>query len=110
MSSTSQSAARAEGVRAARAVVAGDIGIIEGCRSLSALAHSVVSDWRTDDDFRVVGAVDSETDALPIGTAREYWDTNALKKEDRKIAEAEALYRDAVVAACKNIIRRFESG
>lgn len=54
------------------------------------------------------GAVDSETDSLPTGIARQYWDPAALARGDGKIERAEAMYRDEVISACRNVIVRFE--
>jgi uncharacterized protein DUF2489 len=108
MSSTQRECSRVAALNTADAVVVGRIGIIEGCRRLCSLAHDLVSDWRVDEDFGVFGAVDSETDALPIGRVREDWNASALQLEDKKIEYAESLYRDKVVSACRNLIKRFK--
>ena len=109
MDSSAEISARAEALQAARGISEGRIGIIEGCRRLSSLAHQVVPDWTLDEDFRVFGAVSSETDCLPTGSARRYWENSALEREDQKISAAEALYREAVLSACRNVIARFEA-
>jgi Protein of unknown function (DUF2489) len=107
VSSTQRESSRIAALDVADAVASGRLGIIEGCRSLSTLAHDLVPDWRVDEDFVVFGAVNSETDALPTGTARQYWDSAALSREDVNIERAEALYREQVVSACRNVIKRF---
>jgi len=43
--------AQAEAVRKARAIVAGEVGVLEGCIPLASLAHNAVADWRIDPDF-----------------------------------------------------------
>jgi len=56
----------------AEAILAGDLGIIAGCVRLAALAHDAVPNWAADKDFVVFGALASETDHLPTGSARKY--------------------------------------
>ena len=108
MTSTERESSRVAALNAAAAVVDGRLGIIEGCRRLSSLAHDLVLDWRVDKDFVVFGAVSSETDNLPVGTARQYWSPAALAREDGNIERAEAMYRDAVISACSNVVERFK--
>jgi hypothetical protein len=99
--------AQAEAVRKARAIVAGEVGVLEGCISLSSWAHDVVPDWRIDPDFIVFGAVASEIDDLPFGPVRANWSGEALAKADQEIARYTQLARAEVLAACRNIIIRF---
>jgi len=99
--------AQAEAVRKARAIVAGEVGVLEGCIPLASLAHDVVPDWRIDPDFVVFGAVASEVDDLPLGPVRAHWSSEALAKADLEIARYTQLSRDEVLAACRNIISRF---
>ena len=54
-------------------------------------------------------AVSDETDALPTGTARAYWDPVALRRQDEQIELAEALYRERVVAACHKVVSRLKN-
>jgi hypothetical protein len=108
MSSTWKDSQRLAALEAAAAVIEGHLGVIEGCRRLSSFAHDLVPDWRVDDDFVVFGAVDSETDALPVGAARQHWDQLALAREDKNIESAEATYKEAVVLACRNVLERFK--
>ena len=109
MSSSKRESSRLAALEAADAVVSGRLGIIEGCRRLRELGLDLVPDARIDNDFVVFDAVDSETDALPIGSARQHWEPAALHREDEKIEHAEAKYRDEVVAACRNLINRFKN-
>jgi hypothetical protein len=99
--------AQAEAVRRARAIVAGELGVLEGCIPLASLAHDVVAVWRIDPDFVVFGAVASEVDALPLGPARVHWSSEALAKADQEIVRYTQLSRDQVLAACRSIISRF---
>ena len=101
------SRAQAEAVRKARAIVAGELGVLEGCIPLASLAHDVVPDWRVDPDFVVFGAVASEIDELPFGPVRDRWSSEALAKADVEIARYTQQSKDEVLAACRNIINRF---
>ena len=107
MSSTEKEAPRIAALDAATAVLEGSLGVIEGCRRLRELGDDLVPDSRDDTDFVIFIAVDSETDALPTGTARELWDPAALAREDREIQRAEAMYRESVMSACQRVIKRF---
>jgi len=49
--------------------------------------------------------IDSETDTLPLGEVRQYWNAEALERKDREIAEAEAFYGDAVREVASRLVR-----
>jgi hypothetical protein len=100
--------ARDEAVRKARAVLSGELGILEGCIPLASLAHDVVADWRIDPDFLVFGVVASETDDLPLGKARNQWDAAALARADLEIERHTREVQEKVLAACRNVVERFE--
>jgi hypothetical protein len=101
---------RTEAALAAQAVIAGEVGLIEGARQLTAIGHRLVRDFSADPDFSVLGAVESETDDLPIGQIRAHWDPSALALKDREIAQFESTVRDAVLAACRSIRERYAAG
>jgi hypothetical protein len=103
----SEERAHREVVTVATAILDGSVGIIEGARQLSALAHDVVDDWRADSDFVVFGALDSSTDHLPIGRVREYWDPVALVDRDREVKRIETDARPKIEQACRNLLQRF---
>jgi hypothetical protein len=98
---------RIEAVRKARAIFAGDLGVLEGCILLSSLAHNVVPDWRVDPDFVVFGAVASETGHLPLGSVRTQWSSEALARADLEIERYTEAVKEGVLVACRNIIERF---
>ena len=99
--------AQAEAVQKARAIVAGELGVLEGCIPLASLAHDVVPDWRVDPDFVVFGAVASEIDDLPFGAVRDRWSSDALAKADQRIERYTRDSKDQVLEACRSIISRF---
>ena len=101
---------RSEAVQAAQAVLVGDVSIFEGVEHLAGIGHRLVRDFWNDPDFSVLGAVNSETDGLPVGQERAHWDPIALAVKDREIADYESKVRDAVLAACRSIGTRYGAG
>jgi hypothetical protein len=107
MSHEETNRARQAAVEYATAILDGQLGVLEGCKRLSHLAHVLVANWVDDEDFVLFGGVADESDALPTGTARQYWSAEALEREDREIARYEAVVRDKVFAACRSVLARF---
>lgn len=86
----------------ARRILAREIGLVAGCREMVVICNlGNLHDCKALDAF--VG-VDSETDVLPIGRIRELWSADALVEADRKIEEADALYRDWIEDACRRLL------
>ena len=85
----------------AQAVLDGRMTVLEGARALVSLAHTdAVPDL---EDRKLIIAVESETDDLPVGEVRTLWATDMLKEKDVEIARAEKLYRDSFLQACQRI-------
>jgi hypothetical protein len=99
-----------EAAKIARSMVSGSLGFIAGCRQLARLGHDVVKDWRIDPDFVVFGAVDSETDHLPLEDQRTFWDTAAFEAKQAEVSRFEEGSREKVLAACRSVIARFGGG
>ena len=87
------------------AVIAEEIGIIAASRRLSALGFELFNGHN--EDFILFVGVDSETDHLPVDIERKNWSAEALKRKDEEIAEADAFYKNNVMAACRKLIERF---
>jgi Protein of unknown function (DUF2489) len=85
--------------------LAEEIGIIAASRRLTALGLKLFD--AHDEDFIMFVAVDSETDHLPVDKERHNWSAEALERKDAEIAEAEAFYKNNVIAACRKLIERF---
>lgn len=97
---------REQVVRTARAMLGGQLSYLEGTRTLVALRHeAAVKD--DDADLMVFVAIDSETDALPIGHVREHWDKEALARLEPEIRAAEAWAKKFGADACAALIGRF---
>jgi hypothetical protein len=99
--------AREKALKVAQSILEGDVGIIEDARLLSSFGHELVPDWRIDPDFVVLGALDSETDDLPVGAERKLWEEKALAERDAIVSRIEAEAKQEVQSACRNILRRF---
>ena len=91
-------------IELARELIAGELGIIEGCRELSSLRHAFGDPFA--EDFLPFVAIDSETDDLPIGPVRREWNAEALARKDIEIARCEAIYKSQAIEACKRLITR----
>ena len=94
--------ARAEFAALARAVAERQSDLIEGARRLCPLGYAlgIPAD---DPDFRTLVGFDSETDALPVGSARENWAPHALLAKDAAIREVETRWGEDVRAACARL-------
>jgi len=86
----------------AQSLLDGRITVLEAARALVSLAHTdAVPDVA---DRRLIIAVESETDDLPVGEVRNLWAPSALQEKDIEIARAEGLYRDDLLHACERIV------
>jgi hypothetical protein len=93
-------------VTAARAVLAGELGIIAGARQLSGLGHEIGTD--RDADFIFFVGLDSETDHLPVGDVRQHWNAEALRDKDAEIERIEAFYRERAFEICRQLIQKYD--
>ena len=55
------------------------------------------------EDFKMLKAIDSETDDLPVGIVREQWHPDALLQKEGDIARCEKLYRRQVHGICERL-------
>jgi hypothetical protein len=86
----------------AQKMLLGQTSIIEGSRQLVGLAAALDDDDIYDNDrFLIFRGIDSESDTLPTGQSRQYWNKEVLKKKDGEIADYEAIIRDDALKACR---------
>ncbi len=98
--------ARRQVVDTAKAMLSKQSGFLVGARRLSALRYEVdVED--NDADFLTFVAIDSDTDALPLGETRHHWSEQALAKLEPEIRSAEAWAARVGRQACISLIMRF---
>src|ERR1700694_480739 len=85
----------------AEAALDGRTKILEAVRELVSLAHTdAISD---EADRRLIIAIESETDSLPIGEVRKLWAPEALQTKQPEIERAEALWKTEFIDACRRI-------
>ncbi|MBK9926785.1 MAG: hypothetical protein IPP66_16045 [Anaerolineales bacterium] len=89
------------------AILCGETSVLLGARTLSRLHYELFK--QIDDDFVLFIGIDSETDNLPIGDERKYWNEKVLVEKDKEIAEYEARVGHEVFDACQKLINRFSS-
>ncbi len=94
-------------VALARGILSGESGIAEGSRHLAALSFDVGAE--NDPDFVFFVGVDSETDDLPIGLARQHWNRDALRVKDAELAAYEANVREKAFGVCRSLIHKYET-
>jgi hypothetical protein len=92
-------------VATARAILAGEIDVLVGS---GRLAYDLgCADLGNDPEWRILSAVSSECDHLPIGADRKYWNSDALKRKDKEIAGARECYSSHVLDSCRRLIERY---
>ena len=95
---------------AAQRLLSGEIGVIAASRACSALLAEVASAQpELAEALTIFVAIDSDTDALPLGAVRGMWCPASLALEDRKIAEAEKEYRESARQASRRLLELLES-
>jgi hypothetical protein len=97
--------ARERALQIARAVLAGDISVLEAPIALCPLLRSDPT-IASKDDAKLMIALESETDHLPIGRVREEWHPDFLPEKDQEVARFEELSRKDVRSACERILLR----
>jgi len=97
---------RARAAEIADSIISGSMPVLEGCHLLDAL-KSVVEVPDNDPDFLAFNVIQSETDALPIGPAREHWAPDALLKLESELRSAADWARPIALPACKSVVARF---
>lgn len=97
---------RRQVVDTASAMLEAHTSFLAGARKLAALRHDAGVD-DNDPDFMVFVAIDSDTDALPIGAVRAHWHEDALARLESEIEAAEAWAFEHGAAACASLIARF---
>jgi hypothetical protein len=100
--------ARREIVDAAGRMLAGSLSYVEGARLVVRLHWDAEIDQFDPDILPFVG-IDSETDALPLGTFRMGWSPEALGKLQPEIDRAEEWAPKYARAHCEALVRRFGS-
>jgi hypothetical protein len=88
-----------------RSMLNGDLSFIEGSRDLWRLAK-YANLPEDDEDVTAFLAIDSETDALPVGRDRQHWAPEALERKAPEIAAAESWARSFGETAARRLLER----
>jgi hypothetical protein len=87
-------------------MLGGHMTFIEGARRISALrSEAKLHDF--DPDILPFIAIDSETDALPLGEVRKLWASDALARLQPEIDKAERWAREVGCSSCQQLVNRF---
>ncbi|MBU8900118.1 hypothetical protein KRR26_31385 [Corallococcus sp. M34] len=85
-------------------MLAGQLDLLQGCRTL--VAHARELERIAPAEFLVIVAIESETDDIPLGEVRTQWNKEALKEVDRLkeayLGRVEAQLR----VACESMLTR----
>lgn len=92
------------GLQMVQSVLDGQTGAVEAAYTLRALLL-MNPDLATQEDCKLMTAIVSETDHLPIGPVREHWHPDSLREKDREIARCDAHWHEQMVSACQCIRR-----
>jgi len=92
-------------VRAARDILAGRTGIVEGARKLRQFRFSSL--LQNDPDILAFVGIASEADSFPLGGVRRKWNTETLKNKDEELRLYESRVRQRAFQACERIISKF---
>ena len=86
-------------------MLGGALSFIEGARLICRLrGRAGLSD--SDPDIVAFIAIESETDTLPMGDARQHWAPQALAKLQPEINSAEAWAREVGRGDCQRLVDR----
>jgi hypothetical protein len=102
-------ALRVRAARIARDILNQNVGIIEGVRRLKATIVFLPEYEEEKQLFLSVVSVESQTDDVPLGLARESVPEAQLKEIDESMKTFLPLIRESLFEACRKIIERYES-
>jgi hypothetical protein len=99
-------AARLRIAEIAAAVLDRRVGIIEGSRQLMEFRLDVDPD-QEDSDLLGMCGIESQTDHLPLGAVRQYWDAEALRLKDAELADHESFFQHSAFEMCRSLVERY---
>lgn len=102
-------AARRSVLEAAQEMLSGTLSYIEGARKINRAWQSSRLNQH-DPDFLPFVGIDSQTDALPFGEMRAYWQAAALKALQPEIDRMQDWARNFGEPYCRRLVDRFSRG
>ncbi len=94
-------------VALAQAILDGQEPLVPNAQRMTKLLYWLGLEPSTDEDITDFRLIVSETDALPLGSERQYWEPAALAEKDREIVQAEAWARKFGLDTCRRLVQRF---
>ena len=108
MTNTSDIAgARAAVVHAARQLLAGEIGVIDGARAIAPHRHDIDPEM-TDAQLLTFVGVDSESDGLAYESVLQAWDPSLRQAKLDELRDFEAFYRAVCLRDAAVLIERYD--
>jgi hypothetical protein len=99
---------RKRAAEVAAGMLDGSVHYLEGAIELSSLRFEVGLP-EDDKDFLAFTGVSSETDHLPIGSARQHWSQDALNRHEAEIQQSIKWAKEVSLSVCKSIVERFNA-
>jgi hypothetical protein len=103
MSDTERLLARDKLGEALSQMMGGNLSFIEGSRIVNGLTEAAGYD-RLSEPFVAFVAIDSETDAVPIGKVRDLWHPDAVAKHTDEWCQSEAWAKQVGEPACREAL------
>jgi hypothetical protein len=103
MSDTERLLARAKLAETLEGMIEGRLSFIEGSRIAAGLASRAGYE-QSSEPFVTFVAIESETDAIPLGEVRELWHPHAIAKHAREWQQAETWAKQVGEAACRDAL------
>ena len=92
----------------AESMLQGSLSFFEGAVRVVALRASVGKIDERDEDFRAFALTESESDHLPLSSAKQLWDPESLERLATEYERTERWALSFAPQACKNLIARFQ--
>lgn len=91
----------------AKAMIDGDIGIIEGCSKICYERGGLHESLLQSDEIMPFVSFESELHSFPIGEARKHWNPQALKSIDVKLSEIIRSAQPEIIEACHTLVKKW---
>lgn len=91
----------------ARSIINDEVDLLIACRDLAGMRDQLA--FLPESVIDVVVAVSSETDGLPLGGERTFWNAENLKEKDAEAADYRERVRSVVKSAAKELYECIEA-
>lgn len=99
-------AARDRVVAAARALLAGELTVLQAAPQIASLRWALDPD-QEDPDLLAFAGIDSQTDVIQVVDSLKPWPPELRGEKEREVAEAEAFFRSDALDSARALIARF---